>query len=134
MSNHIAPLSFQVTTTLSAQRIVAMDGSNAHTVAYPANLQTLPIGITTDTVDDTNQAIPVAGPGNIAKLYFNDTVSAGGLVGSDSSGRGIPVTLANTTTAITLAAAHIGVLVDAAVAATATIAKVLIIPGFARGT
>jgi hypothetical protein len=122
--------SFKVATTLAAQRIVAVTA--ADTVGYPASNQALPIGITLDTVKDTNQHIPVSMPGEIAKLYFNDTVSAAGLVSSDSSGRGVPFTLANTTTALTLASAYVGVLVGAAVAATATVANVLIAPGFDR--
>lgn len=122
--------SFKVATTLAAQRIVAI--SAADTVGYPSGNQVLPIGITIDTVKDTNQHIPVAMPGEITKLYFNDTVSAAGLVASDSSGRGVPFTLANTTTALTLASAYVGVLVGAAVAATATVANVLIAPGFDR--
>lgn len=122
--------SFKVASTLAAQRIVAI--SAADTVGYPANNQALPIGITKDTVLDTTNSIPVAGPGEIAKLYFNDTVSAAGLVASDSSGRGVPFTQANTTTALTLASAYVGVLVGAAVAATGTIANVFIAPGFDR--
>lgn len=121
--------SFKVATTLSAQRIVAISAAN--TVAYPANNQTLPIGVTTDTVLDTTGAIGVQ-VGGRAKILFNDTVSAAGLVSSDSSGRGVPFTLANTTTALTLASAYIGPLVGAAVAATNTIAEVLIQPGFDR--
>lgn len=122
--------SFKVASTLAAQRIVAITA--ADTVGYPASNQVLPIGITKDTVKDVTQAIPVAGPGEIAKLYFNDTVAAAGLVSSDSSGQGIPFTLANTTTALTLASAYVGVLVGAAVAATGTIAQVYICPGFDR--
>lgn len=122
--------SFKVATTIAAQRIVAITA--ADTVGYAASNQALPIGITKDTVLDTNQAIPVAGPGEIAKLYFNDTVAAAGLVASDASGRGVPFTLANTTTALTLASAYVGVLVGAAVAATATVANVYVCPGFDR--
>jgi hypothetical protein len=121
--------SFKVATTLSAQRIVAISAAN--TVAYPANNQTLPIGVTTDTVLETSTAIGVQVAGR-AKILFNDTVSAAGLVSSDSSGRGIPFTLANTTTALTLASAYIGPLIGAAVAATNTVAEVLIQPGFDR--
>lgn len=123
--------SFKVAATLAAQRIVALTGT-ANTAGYPENNQRLPIGITLDTVNDTNQHIPVAMPGEIAKLYFNDTVSSGGLVAADSSGRGVPFTLANTTTALTLASAYAGILVDDAVAATGTIANVLIAPGYDR--
>lgn len=122
--------SFKVATTLAAYRVVAV--SAAHTVAYPTSNQVLPIGVTVDTVLDTNQAIPVAMGGERAKLYFNDTVGAGALVGSDSSGRGVPFTLANTTTALTLASAYVGILLGADVASTATIAEILIAPGFDR--
>lgn len=124
--------SFKVLTTLAAQRVVVI--GTANTVQYPAAAagSELLAGITKDTVLDTTGAIPVAGPGEIAELYFNDTVSAAGLVGSDTSGRGVPFSLAATSTAISAPAAYLGVLVDAAVAATGTIAKVLIAPGFDR--
>ena len=68
--------SFKVATTLAAQRIVAITA--ADTVGYPANNQALPIGITKDTVLGITNAIPVAGSGELAKLYFNDTVAAAG--------------------------------------------------------
>jgi len=122
--------SFKVATTLAAQRIVGISAAN--TVAYPASNQVLPIGVTIDTVTDTNQSIPVAISGERAKVYFNDTVSAAGLVASDSSGRAIPFTLANTTTALTLASAFVGILLGDAVAATATVAEILISPSFGR--
>lgn len=123
--------SFKVAATLAAQRVVALTGT-ANTVGYPENNQRLPIGITLDTVKDTTQAIPVACVGSIAKLLFDDTVAAGALVASDSSGRGVPFTLANTTTALTLASAYVGVLVGPAVAATGTIADVFVQPGYDR--
>lgn len=123
--------SFKPASTLSQYRFVALNGT-ANTVAYPGNNQTLPVGITQDTVLDTNQGIPVAGVGSPSKLLFNDTVTSGALVSSDASGRGIPFTLANTTTALTLASAYGGILVGPAVAATATIAEILIMPGFDR--
>lgn len=125
-----APQSFGVASTLAAQRIVAISAAN--TVGYPASRQVLPIGVTDDTVLDTNASIPVLGPGSIARVLFNDTVSAAGLVGSDSSGRGVPVSLADTTTSLTLAGAYAGVLSDAAVSATATIARIYVMPGFDR--
>ena len=123
--------SFKVDATLAAQRFVALTGT-ADTVGYPENGQRLPIGITLDTVKDTTQAIPVAGVGEIAKLLFDDTVTAGSLVASDTSGRGVPFSLANTTTSLTLASAYGGILVDAKVNATGTIAHVLIQPGYDR--
>lgn len=128
MSKHLVE-SYKVASTLAAQRAVAVTA--AQTVGYPANARVLPIGITLDTVNDTNEGIPVQHNGK-AKLLFNDTVAAGALVASDSSGRGIPFTLANTTTSLTLASAYLGVLVGNAVAATGTIAEVLILPGYDR--
>jgi hypothetical protein len=121
---HIAPLSFKVLTTLTAYRIVAADTSAANTVTYPANASRLPLGITADDAKDTTTGIPVYGPGNIAKLYFNDTVAAGAYVASDSSGRGVPHV------DVTAGSAIVGVLVGPAVAATGTIAHVMILPSF----
>ena len=132
--SHIPPLSFKVLTTLSAYRIVTVGSTSSQQVTYPETNTALPIGITVDTVKDTTSSIPVASYG-IAKLYFNDTVAAGALVASDSSGRGVPFTVgAQTTTGMTIQSCYIGKLVGPAVAATGTIAEVLIQPGFARGT
>ena len=124
--------SFKVAATLAAQRVVAGVTASAMTVQYPGSNQNIPIGITKDTVLDTNEAIPVACVGEIAELYFNDTCGANELVASDSSGRGVPFTLANTTTALTLASAFVGINIGSAVAATGTVSKVLIMPGFDR--
>ena len=121
MSNSKLIESFKVGTTLSAQRIVYMSAAN--TVAYLNTVTSLPVGVTIDTVDDTTQAIPVQENGK-AHILFNDTVAAGGLVTADSNGRGVPFS------AVTAATAYIGVLVGEAVAATGTIAEVLINPGF----
>jgi len=116
--------SFKVATTLSAYRGVYV--SAAHTVAYVNAATSLPVGITIDDVKDTNQGIPVAVSGAITKLYFNDTVAAGGLVAIDSSGRGIPFAAAATSTTQNH---YVGVLIGAAVAATGTIAQVMVQPG-----
>lgn len=126
-------LSFKVASTLSAYRAVALNGT-AETVGYPANAQTLPIGVTLDTVKDITQAIPVAGPGSIAKLLFDDSVTSGSLVKSDSSGRGVPISHPTTSTSATLSAAYLGVLVGAKVNSTGTVADVFIMPGFIRGS
>jgi len=125
--------SFKVAATLAAYRAVALNGT-ANTVGYPANPQTLPIGITLDTVKDITQAIPVAGPGSIAKLLFDDSVTSGTLVAVDTSGRGVPIAHPATSTSSTLSAAYLGVLVDATVNSTATVARVFIAPGFIRGS
>lgn len=123
--------SFQVADTLAAYRGVIASTTTANEVIYPASTHDLPIGITLDTVVDTTSSIPVALNG-IAKLYFNDSVVTGGLVGLDSSGRGVPFALAETSTAISAPAAYIGVLIDPKVADTGAIARIIINPGYDR--
>ena len=121
--SHIAPISMKVQSTLSAYRIVTMLTGTANTVKVPAAVSEIPVGITVDTVLDTTGAIPVAFSG-IQKLYFNDTVTSGAYVAADSSGRGVPHVN------VTAGSFVIGVLVGATVAATGTIADVLINPHF----
>lgn len=121
--SHVAPISMKVSTTLSAYRAVAPVSGTARTVAYPSSAAVPVIGITTDTVLDTTGSIPVAISG-VAKLYFNDTVTSGGLVALDSSGRGVPHVN------VTAGSYVIGHLLGATVAATGTIAEVLINPFF----
>lgn len=123
--------SFDVLTTLSAQRIVCASTSNAMTVQYPDTVTSLIIGVTIDTVLDTTSAIPVQLNG-IARVLFNDTVTSGQLVGSDTSGRGIPFSLAMTSTAISRPSAYLGVLVGNTIGGTGTVAEVLINPGYDR--
>lgn len=109
--------SFKVASTLSAYRGVSMLSGSADTVGYPETTTAHLIGVTINDVDDTTQSIAVARNGR-AKLLFNDTVAASGLVALDTSGRGIPHS------DVTGASYVIGVLSDAAVAATGTIAWV----------
>lgn len=116
-----APLSFKVATTLAAYRIVKV--SAAETVAYADTVTALPIGVTADDVKNTNEAIPVIVNG-LAKVMFNDTVAVGGLVKSDALGFGVPMAGSST------GAFCLGVLVGNAVAATGTIAEVLIHPHY----
>lgn len=123
--------SFEVATTLSAYRIVSGVAGTANTVAYPTSEQVPVIGVTANDVKDTNTAIPVIIAGR-AKLFFNDTCAAGSLVSADSSGRGAPFTLSDTTTSVTLTGQYVGILLGASVAATATIAEILVRPGFVR--
>lgn len=123
--------SFKVLTTLSAQRIVCASTGNAYTVQYPDTITSLLIGVTKDTVLDTTSAIPVQLNG-IAKVYFNDTVTSGQLVTSDSSGRAIPFSLAMTSTSISHPAAYLGALIGPTIGLTGTIADVLIHPGYDR--
>ena len=117
-------LSFKVASTLTVQRIVALTAAAsgealAQTVSATANL---PIGVTVDDVLDTTGAIAVQVNG-IAKVFFNDTVTSGARVSSDSSGRGVPFTAATAT------AGYCGTLLGPSVAATGTIAEILINPG-----
>lgn len=123
MSTELNVQSFKVATTLAAQRGVYLNGT-ANTVAYPNTTAALPIGVTNDDVTDTNQGIAVVTAG-ITKLLFNDTVTSGAKVALDSSGRGVPYAEGSTTSD----EAYIGVLVDASVGATGTIANVLVQPG-----
>lgn len=122
--SHIAPLSFKVNATIGAQLIVTALTGTANTVKVPASAGEFPLGITLDTVLDTTTAIPVAGPGNIAKLYFNDTVASGAFVASNSAGQGVPHV------SVTAGSYVVGVLVGPAVAATGTIAEVYVLPMF----
>lgn len=119
--SHIPSISMKVATTLSAYRIVTHLTATANTVKYPAAISEKLIGVTTNDVLDTNVAIPVAIAG-IAKVYFNDTCASGGLVTADSSGRAVPY-VNNTAGGYV-----IGQLIGPAVAATGTIADVLIQP------
>lgn len=123
-------ISAKVASTLSAQRLVGAAAA-AGTVCYPTAAAHLPIGVTLDTVKDTNNSIPVQVNG-AAYVYFNDTVAAGALVGADTSGRAVPFTLAATSTAISAPAAYAGVLWGAAVGLTGAVAQILIYPGFDR--
>lgn len=120
--SHIPPLSFAVNATIAAQRIVTMVTGTAWQVKVPAAATELPIGITVDTVLDTTCAIPVAGPGNIAKLYFNDTVTSGKMVASNNAGQGVPHV------DTTAGSYVVGILVGPTVAATGTIADVYVLP------
>ena len=125
--------SFKVVTTLSAYRCVAAH-SVAFTVVYPTAANSFLLGVTKDTVKDTTNSIPVAGSGERALLYFNDTAASGDMVGSDSSGRGKKYTVAaDTTTSLTVTSAYLGVLIGPAVSSTGTIAEVYICPGLAKG-
>jgi hypothetical protein len=113
----------KVNATIAAYRIVTALTGTAHTVKVPASASELPIGITCDTVLDTSVAIPVAISG-IQKLYFNDTVASGAYVASNNAGQGVPH--AN----VTAGSYVVGILIGPAVAATATIADVLINPHY----
>lgn len=118
------PHSFKVRSTLSAYRIVCADTAGSNYVVLPSAATVQPIGVTMNTVKDITNGIPVAGPGMIAKLYFNDTMSSGSFVASDNLGQGVPHV-------DTTAGSYIvGRLIGPAVTATGTLADVLIQPFF----
>jgi hypothetical protein len=121
--SHIASISMKANTTISAYRIVTMLTATADTVKVPASASECPLGITQDTVLDTGTAIPVA-IGGISKLYFNDTVGSGKFVASNNAGQGVPHV------DVTAGSYVIGMLIGPSVAATGTIADVLIQPMF----
>jgi hypothetical protein len=121
--SQFASISMKANATISAYRIVTALTGTANTVKVPASASEFAIGITEDTILDTTNAIPVAVSG-IQKLYFNDTVTSGAYVASDSSGRGVPHVN------VTAGSFVIGILVGPSVAATGTIADVLIQPHF----
>lgn len=121
--SHIAPISMKVNSTIPAYRIVTPLTGTAHTVKLGAAATVFPIGISVDTVLDTTNAIPVA-VGGIAKLQFNDTVTSGAYVACDANGLGVPHVN------VTVGSFVIGLLVGPSVAATGTIADVLIQPHF----
>jgi len=126
---------YKVLTTLLAYRIVSVVTGTGYTVEYPDTATAFLVGVTENTVKDTVSAIPVLGPGERAKVYFNDTLASGELVSSNVSGQGVPfVHSAATTTGMTIVTSYIGPLVGESVALTGTIAEVLVAPGFGRGT
>lgn len=118
-----SPISLKASTTISAYRVVVALTATANTVKAAAAATELPLGISLDTCLDTSLAIPIQMNG-IAKLYFNDTVGTGKLVASDASGRGVPHV------DTTAGSYVVGTLIGPAVAATGTIAEVLINPFF----
>jgi hypothetical protein len=124
-------ISANVLTTLSAFRFVTGATATAQGVIYPPSVSALLIGVTTDTVLDTVNSIPVQTDGT-PYVFFNDTMAAGELVSSDTSGRGIPFTLAATSTAISGPANYGGMLWGAAVGTTGAIEKIVFRPGFDR--
>lgn len=120
--SHIPPISLNAQSTIPAYRIVK-GGSAAMSAALDDTVTAFPLGISTDTVLETGAAIPIAGPGSIAKLYFNDTVSVMGLVASNANGQGKPHVDA------TAGSYVVGIALEP-VSATGTIAKIFVQPFF----
>ena len=113
-----APVSLKVADSIAANRIVRVNGANQVGLATaPADLIG---GVTVDEATKSNQAVPVAVAG-IAKVYCNDTITAGGAVMTDGSGRAIPAV------ATTSGVYALGICLNT-VSATGTLAEVLINP------
>ena len=121
--SHIVPVSFKTNATIPAYRIVTAVTSTANTVKVGVAATDVPLGVSADTVLATGDAIPVI-VGGIAKVYFNDTCTTGGLVATNNAGQGVPHV--NTTAGSYV----IGTLIGPTVAATGTIADVLVQPMF----
>ncbi len=117
----IAPESFGVAATLAAYRGVTHLTGTAQQVKYPVAATEIPIGITTNTVINLTDDIPVQTSG-MAKLTFGDSCVSGSHVALDSSGQGIPA-VANTAGVYC-----IGTLVSDKVNVTGTVGLVLIRP------
>jgi len=118
MANY-EPISLKAAATISAYRIVKVSAAQTANIATAAT--DLCIGISKNQID-TGLGLPIAVAG-VHLLEFNDTVTAGGLVAADASGKGVPHV--NTTAGSYV----IGKVLDT-VAATGTIAEVLIQPHF----
>lgn len=114
-----APHSFKVAATLAAYRIVK--ASAANTVNYATAATDALLGVTTDDVKNLNEAIPVQTWG-LAKVTFNDSCAVGAFVTADANGFAVPAVL--TTAGVQV----LGQLVGPAVAASGTIAEVMIQP------
>jgi len=117
MSN--APISMKQGDSIAAYRIVRAT-SSPNTCALTTATTDVIIGVTLDSANSSNQAVPV-GISGIQKVYMNDTAAAGALVMTDSSGRGLPA-VANTAGVYV-----IGVCLNT-VSATGTLAEVLVNP------
>lgn len=117
--------SWKVRTTLAAYRIVINDTAGSGFVVYPSNANVLPLGVTQNTVKDTNEGIPVCSFG-LAKLTFAETMSTGGLVAARGDGTGMAVPHVD----VTAGSYVIGRLVGPNVTQTGTVAEVWVNPFF----
>jgi len=113
-----APVSMRVADSLASYRIVRCNGS--HQVGLATAATDIPFGVSQDEATKSNQAVPVA-IGGIAKVYCNDTFTAGELMASNGAGQAVPHA------SVTAGSYVIGVCLDT-VSATGTLAQVKINP------
>lgn len=127
--------SFNVSDTISAQRVVTCVTGTAYGVKYPAAKANICIGVTDNEQKKVGGgSVPVRVVGERAKLAFNDTVTSGCLVGADAAGLGVPFSVAaDTYTAAVAAGSYVGVLLGPTIGLTGTIAEILVMPGTTRG-
>ena len=112
------PVSMRVADSIAAYRIVRCNG--VHQVGLATAAADSIFGVTQDEATKSNQAVPVQVQG-IAKCYMNDTITVGGLVMTDASGRGIPLVVN------TAGVYAVGVCLET-VSATGTLAQILVRP------
>lgn len=118
--------SWKVRSTLAAYRIVINDTAGANYVVYPsAAAVACPLGITANTVKDTNEGIPVISHGP-AKLTFAETMSSGGMVAARGDGTGMGVPHVD----VTAGSYVVGRLMGPNVTQTGTVAWVFVNPFF----
>jgi hypothetical protein len=117
----IAPVSMKHLDSLTAYRIVGMTTTGL--IFHADTTTVVPIGVTQDNSNSPNQLVPVA-IGGIAKVYCNDSIAAGGLVGTDAVGRAIPYVVVST------GSYFVGINVGPKVNATGALAEILIRPTF----
>jgi hypothetical protein len=114
----IAPISMKVADSITAYRIVRISAAN--TVSTCSATTDGIFGVTQDNCANANQAVAVQCLG-VGSVYCNDTLTAGGFVTTDASGRAVPATGSTTGTNV------LGRVLET-VSATGTIAKVLVNP------
>lgn len=121
--------SFQAFATLSAYRIVTLATTTyANYVEHAVSTVKMPLGITKDANLQAGDSVPVAGPGEIARLSFGDSCAVGAYVKTNALGQGI----ASDITALTVTGAHawhVGVHIGPAkVEVTGSVSDVFVMP------
>lgn len=84
--------SFKANASIPSERVVVFV-DNTNTVAVGTTCATaasyMPLGVSIDAVS-THGSVPLKTAGEIARVAFNDTITAGNYFVSDANGKGIP--------------------------------------------